>query len=111
MSEECALTFPVITPNGQKNSDTFDTQTSDETSNSYQERFKIGQQVQFLKITLQKNKKISYKETFGTITYMSDGFAEIEDSMGDIVRCNLSNVKKSDRTIFSRSSLNYLNVI
>lgn len=111
MSEECLYSFPVFTPNGQKILEALNTKTSDETFISHKESFQVGQQVQFLKVTLQNNGKISYKETFGNITCIVDEFAEIEDYLGDVIRCRLSNIKRTDSTVFGCTGIPYLNAI
>jgi hypothetical protein len=111
MSEEFAFSFRAATPSDEVISVNSDLSSNDETSISYHHELQIGQRVQFLKITLQKDRKISYKETYGIITCISDGFVEIEDYLGDVVRSKISNVKKSDSPIFMYTNVEFLNVV
>ncbi len=53
----------------------------------------LNQKVQFLKQTVLPSGKITYKESMGTILKLSDEYAEIIDSLGDIIQTRLNNIK------------------
>lgn len=53
----------------------------------------LNQKVQFLKMTVLSNGKVSYKESMGTILKLNEEYAIVIDTLGDIVQTKLHNIK------------------